>query len=158
CHNYENNYGVLPPAYTYLPLPPQPAGVAKDYENAFFRLLPFIEQGSLYSLGTSAGNPAIGALNRVAWSGSAPPNPAVGTTIVKPFICPTDPTMPGNVDNLYGNGGALYAGCSYRANVMVFDPNAPRSVAQSMPDGTSNTVMFAHHLKNCNSDAQPLEG
>src|SRR5579871_2597550 len=41
---------------------------------------------------------------------------------------------------------------------MVFDPGSPGSIVSAMPDGTSNTIMIAHYLKDCNSDAQPIEG
>jgi hypothetical protein len=35
---------------------------------------------------------------------------------------------------------------------MVFDPSAPQSITQSMPDGTANTVIFAERFRNCSPD------
>ena len=45
---------------------------------------------------------------------------------------------------------------NYAGNVMVFDPAAnkldgSKSLVNAMPDGTSNTVMFAHAIKACSN-------
>jgi hypothetical protein len=42
-----------------------------------------------------------------------------------------------------------FASSCYAANVMVFEPRGTSSIEVAMPDGTSNTVMFAERFKNC---------
>jgi prepilin-type N-terminal cleavage/methylation domain-containing protein len=148
-HTYADAYGTVPTMYHYIKTPPP-----KNYQNAFFLLLPFLEQNNLYMQGTSA-NATVTNDGFVMWSGYPP----VAATVLKTFICPTDGTCSSNIDFDYGaNASTGFASGSYRGNVMVFDPNAPSPIITAMPDGTSNTVMFAHHLKICNSDSQPLEG
>jgi prepilin-type N-terminal cleavage/methylation domain-containing protein len=141
-HDYAGANGDhLPPLYTYVRTP------KKDYENLFFRLLPFIEQDNLYVKGTDA-NPTVANFGFTRWSGYGP----VGGTVVKTFICPTDPTFPDNMDNMLGQATG-YASCSYAGNVMVFDPAGPGTLVTAMPDGTSNTVIFAHRMKLCDANA-----
>jgi prepilin-type N-terminal cleavage/methylation domain-containing protein len=147
-HSYADAYGTVPPLYHYVRTPPP-----RNFTNAFFLLLPFLEQTNLYNLGTPA-NPSVGG-NFVLWSGQ----PDVAKTVVKTYICPTDPTTASNIDFDFDNNVSTgFAAASYRGNVMVFDPVAPSPIATSMPDGTSNTIMFTHYLKRCNSDNQPIEG
>jgi len=121
------------------------------FVNVFYLLLPFIEQQPLYDQGVPAG------LTR-RWGYYA------RSTIVSTYICPADPTEPSNMDTMNSNTG-LWASGNYAANVMVFDPNPVSASSTSanalgrnlnlltaMPDGTSNTVAFAHRLKYCNAN------
>ncbi|MDB5307290.1 MAG: prepilin-type cleavage/methylation protein [Gemmataceae bacterium] len=92
----------------------------------FFHLLPYLEQNNLYTAGN--GN----SIN-------------VRTTVVKTFLCPSDGTSGATAyTNTFGD-----ASTNYVANVMVFDPATPRSIVTAIPDGTSNTVMFAERYRNC---------
>ena len=55
-----------------------------------------------------------------------------------------------------GSWAVKWAVGNYAGNVMVFDPkanklNGTNSIVSSMPDGTSNTVMFAHAIKACSN-------
>jgi hypothetical protein len=82
----------------------------------------------------------------------------VGSTQVKTYICPSDPsgftdTRTPNLYPLIGGptGMELYATGNYAANIMVFDPSGPKSLVSAMPDGTSNTVMFAHRHRWCDA-------
>jgi prepilin-type N-terminal cleavage/methylation domain-containing protein len=88
-------------------------------------LLPYIEQDNVYK--NSNGD----ARN-------------VAAQIIKTFICPSDPSLNSNIQR-YG-----YASTDYAANLMVFDPRGPGTITSSMPDGTSNTVIFAERYKVCN--------
>jgi prepilin-type N-terminal cleavage/methylation domain-containing protein len=152
AHNFENTYNRLPGAWTddRSPYP------NRDDATIWFFLLPFIEQTNLYNQGTSA-NP------NVANNGFRDESPwyTVATTQVKTYVCPSDGTADSdtrtyNLYPLFGPDGAKtnwgnYATSNYAANVMVFDPSGPRPLVAAMPDGTSNTVMYAHRHKWCDA-------
>src|SRR5207248_7561207 len=78
--------------------------------------------------------------------------------------------VPGYTGSLTTNavtGQLAVTGCSYAANIFIFDPNSTaninnsstaatgpsrfRNMAVAMPDGTSNTICFAHRYKVCSS-------
>lgn len=104
-----------------------------------FFLLPYIEQDALYR--SAAGDST---------------NAAVRGVVVKTFICPSDvsttpagwsiiappPTDP-NIQR-YGFASTTYAG-----NIIALDPRGDKTLVTSMPDGTSNTVMFIERYKAC---------
>jgi prepilin-type N-terminal cleavage/methylation domain-containing protein len=137
-HDYASTFGTVPPAYTYYPLQGQPvAGALKDYENIFYRLLPYLEQDNVYNLGQN-----IAGFK--AWGGSGPPynaatTPPVNSQIIKTYICPSDPTLPTNIDpgqQLIPPGGPIdngFASGNYRANVMVFDPGLLEGLQLGFP-------------------------
>jgi prepilin-type N-terminal cleavage/methylation domain-containing protein len=119
--NYESAYGKLPPGWS--------SNGGTQYASLHFAILPFIEQNPLYVLG---GNNS--------WN--------VNSVNVKTYICPSDTTVSPN----YPNGG----GTNYAWNMMVFSGNVgwqadqkPGSLMNSMPDGTSQTVMFVERYKLC---------
>src|SRR5204863_530268 len=87
------------------------------YGTIHFYLLQYIEQGNVF---TQAG-------------GTDPRNNNMHTTIIKTYLCPSDPSLNSNIQR-YG-----YASTNYAANLMVFDPRGPGTIVNSMPDGTSNT-------------------
>ena len=92
--------------------------------TAHFFLLPYIEAGNIYTT-------ANGAASNVA------------TQQVKNFICPSDPSLSSNINR---DG---YASTNYAGNLEVFNPKGPGTLLTSMPDGLSNTVIFAERYKNC---------
>jgi hypothetical protein len=127
-HSYESSYGTVPPGWL---LGSGSAGGPAG--SLMFLLLPYIEQQNVYNQGTSA----------------------TCGTIIKTFLCPSDPTFLTNMDMDYTSTPQVatgFASGNYRGNIMVFDPNGPASVMNSMPDGTSNTVMLAHHMKLCDGN------
>src|SRR5262249_38362344 len=83
------------------------------------------------------------------------PRNTVATVQVKTYICPSDPSRPTDTrtSTLYPliGGPGDYATSSYAANVMVFDPSAPRAMLTAMPDGASNSVMFGHRHRWCDA-------
>jgi prepilin-type N-terminal cleavage/methylation domain-containing protein len=104
------------------------AGGAID-GTILFLLLPYLEQNSLF---TSANGYSSNLLT---------------DKVVMGFICPSDGTMgTSQYTNTIGLGSTNYV-----ANVMVFDPISPREILGAMPDGTSNTVIFAERYRNCNA-------
>ncbi len=142
-HNFNSVFGKVPVCEGNVP------GQWNPYTNStgasspdgtggttFFFLLPFLEQNNLYLL--AGGN----SMN-------------VGATVVKTFLCPSDPGASGTS---YGGCGVMnsptiqrdgFASCNYAANVMVFEPRGTSSVDVAMLDGTSNTVMFAERFRDC---------
>jgi prepilin-type N-terminal cleavage/methylation domain-containing protein len=153
-HNFHSSYGVLPTVEgmsqqfmqsTYSPwVPTAPAPPYGNYVSPagttgtiFYYLLPYLEQDNLYN--QSAGN----SMN-------------VGSTIIKGFICPSDPSVI-NAGS-YGGCGLMnslniqrdgFASSCYAANVLVFEPRGTTNITAQVPDGTSNTVAFAERYKNC---------
>ncbi len=124
-HNYDSTYGKVPPGWS--------SNNNTLYGSLHFFLLPYIEQDNVYK---AAGNNS--------WNQQ--------DTLIKPYVCPSDPTQWSS----YKNGGTSYA-----FNVMVFSGGTgwgtdqkPGGVVNSMPDGTSNTVIFAERYRLC----QPSSG
>ena len=115
-------------ASNYNNVPPMWSNRGGNYGSLHYFLLPFIEQDNVYRL--AANNSANQA-----------------GVIIKPYLCPSDSTSTTNQWN--GWGGTNYAG-----NVWVFNPSGPGTIITSMPDGTSNTVMFAERYQLC----QPSSG
>jgi prepilin-type N-terminal cleavage/methylation domain-containing protein len=145
-HNYELTYGKLPGAWT----DDRSAYPNRDDATLWFFLLPYLEQNNLWSLGTSANTV-------VANNGFRDESPyyTVGSAQVKAYICPSDPSRSTDprTSSLYPliGGAGDYATSNYAANVMVFDPNGPRSLVAAMPDGTSNTVIVGHRYRWCDA-------
>jgi len=127
-HNYESSAGKIPPAW----MPDSGGGTLGSNANSgsvtgtiHFLLLPTIEQDNLFK--QANGNAAN-----------------VAGQVVKTFICPSDTSLASNVQR-YGYGSANYA-----ANLMVFDPrSASSTIVTSMPDGSSQTVIFTERYKVC---------
>jgi prepilin-type N-terminal cleavage/methylation domain-containing protein len=165
-HTYTDAIGRVPQLWYQTTASPRETG------SIFFYLLPFIEQQNVYDL---AGAGQLGSSVKRASN-------IVNNEVIRLYICPSDPTNPSNRDDggvsyVPGYTGSLtrnpitnelaVTGCSYAANIIVFDPNsladvnasstAPTgpslftSMPQAMPDGTSNTVCFAHRYKVCSS-------
>jgi prepilin-type N-terminal cleavage/methylation domain-containing protein len=156
-HDYASTYTVVPPAegmslafmqanYNPTVNPGQPAPPYGPYVSpsgstgtVFFYLLPYIEQDNIYQ--QANGN----SMN-------------VGALVIKTFLCPSDPSVV-NANN-YGGCGVMqtqviqrngFASCNYAANVMVFEPRGTSNIPTAMPDGTTNTVMFAERFRNCST-------
>jgi len=119
--NYESAYGNIPPSWT--------STGGTMYGSVHFWLLPYIEQGPLYN-----------ACGNNSWNGN--------NQQVKVYQCPSDPTKWGSYPN---------SGTSYAFNHLVFSSagggwgydHKPGSLQNSMPDGTSQTVIFAERYMLC---------
>jgi prepilin-type N-terminal cleavage/methylation domain-containing protein len=165
-HTYTDGTGAVPQLWYQTTDSPRETG------SLFFYLLPYIEQQNLYDL---AGAGQLGTSVKRASN-------IVNNKVVPIYVCPSDPTNPSNRDDdgvsyVSGYTGTpttnpitnelAVTGCSYVANILVFDPNpladvnasssAPTgpslfsNVGAAMPDGTSNTICFAHRYKVCSS-------
>jgi prepilin-type N-terminal cleavage/methylation domain-containing protein len=146
-HNYASTYnGKLPAVSTAINSTP-PGG----YNGGiFFTLLPYIEQGPLYTKGMV--NPASPWAQTVTGvSGVAP----VCAQIVPVYLCPSDFTVNGGFPS---NRGQDYAASSYSANYVLFgasisgNARLPKFKIGNMPAGTSNVVMLAEKMGGCTSD------
>jgi prepilin-type N-terminal cleavage/methylation domain-containing protein len=180
-HNYTDAIGRTPQLWYQLPLDPNSAAKntmnPRDTGSLFFQILPYIEQQALYDLGqgSSRGQTSIKRAAHLV-------NDMPTSGVVKTYLCPSDPTNSSNLDdggesyvsnfpassllNDWAGTGRAVTGCSYAANILVFDPNpyaeasnnsstatgpAKSSLITAMPDGLSNTICFAHRYKVCSS-------
>jgi hypothetical protein len=123
-HNCNDTYGKLPPTVGAFPLEKSGEG------TLHFFLLPFLEQQNVY-------NSALDEGVRVSHEHTT-------AAIVKVFLAPNDPSAPPN--HLYNGWLAL---CNYAANYLVFADGGAR-IPASIPDGTSNTLIFAQRYQMCN--------
>jgi prepilin-type N-terminal cleavage/methylation domain-containing protein len=156
-HTYENTYKNLPGVwYTFRAHNADPSKSNTDnqaWRTVYIDLLPFLDQGPVYTAGSSA-NPIIKGYGWTYISNF------VAVVVIPTYLCPSDATNGDHLDPTFGYTGSNlgtapmgknspYATCNYRANLMVFDPNVNRSLTKSMPDGTSNTIIHAHCLQKC---------
>jgi prepilin-type N-terminal cleavage/methylation domain-containing protein len=122
-HNYASTYdGKLPPSTVTNPVT----------GSLDFALFPFVEQQNVYNQGLAAG---------YGWVDYNLP--------IKSFLCPADPTAGPN-----GITSSGWAASNYQHNYALFStPNVTWSAAAfrigTIPDGTSNTVMFAENYGTC---------
>jgi len=124
-HNYASgNQDKMPPMFS--------TNANTQYGSIHFFLLPFIEQDNIYK---QAGSNSVN----------------MRASIVKTYLCPSDPA--GN--RVSGDTFNGYASCSYAANAMVFTSGSgaidqkPGTIVTAMPDGSSQTVIFAERYKEC---------
>src|SRR5438552_9653053 len=118
CHNHNDVFQRLPPMYGWSNTISPPAtkfGTPSNnsgFGTSLFHLLPFIEQGNLYQA----------SVTQVKWSDgvtytayAACALPAVRSTPIKTYQCPSDYTMQNGRPT-----GQTDAGASYGANFFAF--------------------------------------
>jgi prepilin-type N-terminal cleavage/methylation domain-containing protein len=141
-HGYHDAYKRLPPIYTARGV----AGTAAaPRATLHFFLLPYLDQGPLYAS-------TFDTVNSAAVS----PTPPTLPPLLAVFLCPSDGSAPGNIAVnsaawLMSNRTQNYQATNYVGNVTVFKaPNFPApwggqsgTLLTAMPDGSSNTVIFA---------------
>jgi prepilin-type N-terminal cleavage/methylation domain-containing protein len=174
-HNFnDTNSTVLPPALGFFPsgdnFYSNPNG-PWYYGTPFFFLLPYIEQGNLWqecykecNANPGGGNSGTFPYGLWTWPAVDPWDTTAAFMFpVKIYDCPSDPS--------YTNGlltinvpFAPVATTSYGANALVFGKNqlntttgyymvsklqAASSIPNSIPDGTSNTILFTDKYAQC---------
>jgi prepilin-type N-terminal cleavage/methylation domain-containing protein/prepilin-type processing-associated H-X9-DG protein len=148
CHE-TNQY--LPPAYGYYPASTPTPG--NGFGPLFLHLLAYIEQGAIYKqcLSTSQNLYTVDATDN--GFGKYP-----GTQVVKTYLCPSDPGMSDGMcaKSIGTSWGPWAAGC-YAMNWQVFGNTSTGSwqqntvIPRDIPDGTSNTILFAEKYASCGS-------
>ncbi len=167
AHNCNDVFLKLPPMFgsfgelvgdwrAWVPPTEPPQEIKKGYwdgdtvygSTVFAHLLPYLEQEALYH-------------NAIAWSKQYTPGPDNAPTwgdnndaqrgvVIPSFVCPSDPST-----------AAMPIGPSnYAANCQIFSLNATdapnfvqgaASLPKSIPDGMSNTILFAERYVGCGS-------
>jgi prepilin-type N-terminal cleavage/methylation domain-containing protein len=178
-HNMQSTYELLPPLTGPYPTGDFWVNTSGDprlnngppWNTPFFWMLPFIEQDNLYKNsvvaadippsgnGNMAGQGAWGNVNNF-------PN-TCDTQTIKIYGCPSDPSYEDHAIRVNaGDVGWIiwdisdFALTSYAANAQVFaktDQDGIMTSWQGRPripatftDGTSNTILFAEKLAQCN--------
>lgn len=146
AHNGHDAFQSFPPGIGYWPGP-------SAYGTFHFHLLPFMEQSPLYEQSFYQGFYFVG-------------NNQVFAQPVKNFICPSDPsTADGQAMDTDGNnwGVTCYAAnvqvvCSVNSSGSLITPQNYASLANSFPDGTSNTMLLTEKYAQCFNNNYPAGG
>jgi len=117
--------------------------------NIHIWILPYLEQDNVFkSIVSTSGTTTATALALVTGP--------VALKVLKPFICPSDPSAPGGT-NPAATPYAGYGVSNYTANYLVFGAPTTGSLAgqsripATFIDGTSNTVMWSEAYGACTS-------
>lgn len=143
-HNYESTYGKLPA----MSVPLGTGGSPTQYGSIMVALMPYVEQENLYKM-------------HQATNGVTQAN---GQTVVKTYLCPSDPYAASGQLSVTVNGTAgTWATTDYNANAGLFStPNSSSFPNQAswnwripqfqailtIQDGSSNTVAFTERIVN----------
>jgi hypothetical protein len=148
-HNCHDVFRKLPPALGCFPQVSYFAGGAGEPCSAgtlFYYLLPYIEQEPLYR--SAAGDSS-----------------AIGTSVIKTYYAPSDPSLPATYVGTSAGGQLVVAGSaltSYAINYYAFLGQLPtiggptataetsqRVINRSFPDGMSNTIGYTERYSMC---------
>jgi prepilin-type N-terminal cleavage/methylation domain-containing protein len=152
CHNCNDTYGKLPPAYGWFSTASNNPQSGAGYGSVLYHLLPFLEQDNLYKAGSGSYT-----INGTTYQAYTPiQNAAVYGALVAVYKCPSDPT---NVDGHpvgIADGASSYA-CNFFAfgtaastyPVPKWDWWGSNRIPATFTDGTSNTVLFTEKYARC---------
>lgn len=152
AHNFQGTYNYLPPTNG----PVSPSGTTAPTLNSggpHVHLLPYIEQSNLYAL-----------MNQSCGQNSWCTGPGYYNTIIKNYICPSDPSVSAPYLNAQVEGGVS----SIAANILAFgkytvtasgpppsvvwsSSQAWNSLTNAFTDGLSQTIFFTEKYGNCSS-------
>lgn len=122
--------------------------------TVFTFLLPYLEQGALYDFHVTWTNANGG------YSNNNQPTPQ--NRFAEVYLCPSDPTSrTAKADNLTDSNPNGWAPGNYTANYYFFgNPTVPSTEGQTklatIPDGSSNVVMFTERYRWCTSTPPSL--
>lgn len=139
CQNCADTYqGYLPPLVGYYP----PNARSALFTGPHIWILPFIEQQNLFNVMASYGS---------AWDTQA----GINVDTPKTYICPSDPTNQTNTGwTSYGANAVVFGNGQYNGTNVTYTQRSDTSYGYSMfpasiPDGTSNTILWTEKLANC---------
>jgi prepilin-type N-terminal cleavage/methylation domain-containing protein len=144
----DTNSGNLPPDYGWYPAPgPAPYN---GEGGPFFLIQPYMELQNVYNAMIIQGGDAINSGFNQPFPFYAPQwSPAAwySTTLGDPkvYLCPSDPTI--SFSTAVVPQRAVNAQASYAGNGLVF--LAGNHYPGSIPDGTSNTLMYTEAEAHC---------
>jgi prepilin-type N-terminal cleavage/methylation domain-containing protein len=160
-----DTYKSLPPLFNYI----DPNGIyvaapyGGHYGSIFLHLLNYLDENSLHQFGDPVFDSKSGVVNNSLATGTN----GAGQGRVPVYLCPSDNT----VGSGFAFGGETnpqnWGVCSYGANLLVFgapqkwgvtaSPTYPypaldgrNRFPESMPDGTSKTILFSERLAQNN--------
>jgi prepilin-type N-terminal cleavage/methylation domain-containing protein len=168
AHNCSSLTGGLPPAQGWFPASRPSA--RNGWGTPFLHLMPYLEQDALYQTSLTTGPNPLGETpgpGQPYFSGAAGVDTPdfFGARTIPTFLCPADPSVPNGpyTDVLFGR---QWGTSSYAANFLVFGQTdgsyQPVSyqgacrIPASIPDGTSNTILFAERYAVCVLDSIAL--
>ncbi len=142
-HDYHDTYKKFPPAMGWAPTTNNAGGQGTAQGNIQYHILPYLEQAPIYKSCINGNGAYDASINN--WQ------PRVQA--IKTYICPSDPST--TSDGWSGNNvGGWMAGC-YGCNWQVFafgdQATYIGSMTRTIPDGTSQTIMFAEKYGGCSS-------
>lgn len=151
CANNVKQCGLAVHAYhdSNKKMPPYAAVLANDAGSAHYFLLPFVEQKSVATQAIVSG---------VGYSFN------VRTAPIPVYFCPNDASTSsgrfsdGDLTNLRVSvGGVGFGVTNYAINAQVATA-ASKTMLNTIPDGTSNTVLFAERMGHCRGPNFPTSG
>jgi len=142
----DNHAGKLPPSIGCYPYTSYTWEGANGNGNggAFLHILPYIEQSNVYNQTLIADGRNGGHQTYSEWANILT-NPGVR---INTYICPTDPTN--NISNLYSRASYGQNGQLFFHNYQWGPPGLVNFPAY-ITDGTSNTIMYAEKIAECNT-------
>jgi prepilin-type N-terminal cleavage/methylation domain-containing protein len=156
-HNCNDTNGKLPPAYGWFPSVANAPQANAGYGSMLVHLLSYLEQQNLYTNSLTTYNGIQAYIPALV--------PAIYSTPVKVFQCPSDPSMSQGHPQGQTEGGSSYAG-----NFLAFGSVAPlypstsfnwfaaNRIPASFTDGLSNTILFTEKYARCEYPPNKMTG